>query len=135
MPTNNIAVAFPLEILGGAYKTYATTDLTSVVEQNIKMVLLTNPGERIFDASFGVGLRRYLFLTQQQIENGIPGSDGIAPLRNAIISQINNYIPYITVRNLELSYDQHVLSVKFEYFLNNSPIAAVFDLTISEVNI
>jgi len=135
MPTNTIAVAFPLELEEGAYRTYGTTDLTKVVDQNIKMVLLTSPGERIFDMSFGVGLRRYLFLNQHQVENGIPGSNGIAPLRTAIVSQINTYLPYITIRDLSLDFRQNTLSVKFDYFVNNSTAAATFDLTVSEVNI
>lgn len=135
MPTNIIAVAFPLEQEEGAYRTYGTTDLTKVVDQNIKMVLLTSPGERIFDMSFGVGLRRYLFLNEYEIENGIPGSNGIAPLRNSIISQINTYLPYITIRDLQINFDQNTLSIKFAYFVNNSNMAATYELTIEEANI
>ena len=32
-----------------------------MVLQNLKMLLLTNPGERIMEPDFGVGLKRYLF--------------------------------------------------------------------------
>ena len=32
-----------------------------MVKQNIKMLLLTAPGERIMDSNFGVGLKTYLF--------------------------------------------------------------------------
>ena len=43
------------------FVTYSLSELKEVVEQNLKMVLLTNPGEKIFNLEFGVGLRRYLF--------------------------------------------------------------------------
>ena len=33
----------------------------SVVLQNLKMIILTSPGERIMDPNFGVGIKQYLF--------------------------------------------------------------------------
>ena len=93
MPTNKVAVKFPLQIDDETanFIAFGTEELEQVVRQNIKMVLLTNPGERIFDDNFGVGLRKYLFLQPQQIEAGIPGSNGMPPLRNAIVAQLANY--------------------------------------------
>ena len=38
------------------------TELDSI-KQNVKMVVLTSPGERVMDPSFGVGIRKYLFET------------------------------------------------------------------------
>ena len=29
--------------------------------QNLKMIVLTSPGERVMDTSFGVGVRNFLF--------------------------------------------------------------------------
>lgn len=36
-------------------------DFNRVVKQNLKMLLLTNPGERVMIPSFGVGLKRMIF--------------------------------------------------------------------------
>ena len=137
MPTNKIAVKFPLQLDDETanFIAFGTEELEQVVQQNIKMVLMTNPGERIFDDNFGIGLRKYLFLGKHQIENGIPGSNGIPPLRNAIISQLSSYLPYISIRNLQLNFHMNSLSVKFEFFINDSAVASIFDLTITEVNI
>ena len=33
----------------------------NMIKQNLKMLVLTSPGERIMIPDFGVGLRRYLF--------------------------------------------------------------------------
>ena len=35
--------------------------LPELVRQNLKMLILTNPGERVMDPNFGVGINRYLF--------------------------------------------------------------------------
>jgi phage baseplate assembly protein W len=32
-----------------------------MVQQNLKHIILTNPGERIMDPLFGVGIKKYLF--------------------------------------------------------------------------
>ena len=36
-------------------------DYISMVKQNMRMLVLTIPGERMMDPDFGVGLRQYLF--------------------------------------------------------------------------
>ena len=78
MPVNKIAPAFPLEINAetGNYVEYGMTDLTKVVDQNLKMVLLTSPGEKLMNVNFGVGLRKYLFENNSSIQNGIQYNNG-----------------------------------------------------------
>jgi len=136
MPTNVLAVQFPLKINSetGALLVYTMSELQSVIEQNIKMILLTNPGERLFNDNFGVGLSRYLFLQESQILNGVPGDDRFPPLRQYIRTQLQAYMPYITVENILLSTKQNLLNVQFKYYVNNSATAFEFDLTISDVS-
>ena len=43
----------------GAYALLKT--IPELAKQNLKMIILTSPGERIFEPSFGVGIRRFLF--------------------------------------------------------------------------
>ena len=35
--------------------------IDKLIRQNLKMLLLTAPGERVMDPNFGVGVRNYLF--------------------------------------------------------------------------
>ena len=35
--------------------------LEDLAKQNLKMVLYTEPGERVIDSNFGVGIKKYLF--------------------------------------------------------------------------
>ena len=63
-----------------------------VARQNLKMLVLTAPGERIMIPAFGVGLRNYLF------EN--MSSDVFFDLKSEIISQAETYFPYITINSV-----------------------------------
>ena len=135
MPTYTIAPMFPLVINEdtGRFELYGITDLTKVVDQNIKMVLLTSPGERLFDATFGVGLSRYLFENETTILRGTASK--LPPLRENIISQIGTHLPYIKIISLEidLSGDSNSMSIKLKYFLNESNSAQTYNLTMSDV--
>jgi phage baseplate assembly protein W len=65
------------------------------IKQNLKMLLLTNPGERIMNRDFGAGIRALLF--EQDTEN----------LRQTIYdrieSQINKYLDYIIITNISIN--------------------------------
>ena len=89
-----LAVVLPLEIskTDGAYKTHK--DIISMTEQNLKMLVLTAPGERVMSPDFGVGLRRVLF------EQNNPGL--IQELKNRINDQVNKYLPYVRIIALQV---------------------------------
>lgn len=136
-PTH-IAPSFPLKIAKGRYKVLGVNDLTEVVDQNIKMVLLTVPGERLFDNKFGIGLSRYLFLNEFEVQNGLlhpnDPNKSILPLRSNIISQINKYLPYITIQDLDLSFNENLIGIKFKYFINDSSATATFNYVIQGID-
>ena len=71
-----------------------TKTAREAIKQNMKMIVLTAPGERIMDPGFGVGLRRFLFrpLTSQTFE----------VIATAIRSQITKYMPYINFRGINI---------------------------------
>lgn len=68
--------------------------LKQVAIQNVRMVLYTEPGERVGDLDFGVGLRRYLF------EQNILSTHEQLKLR--IRNQLSKYLPYINIINLDI---------------------------------
>jgi hypothetical protein len=71
MSAQGLSVALPLRIdaRDGAYG--LNKNLLQVAEQNLKMVILTAPGERIMFPEFGVGVRNYLF---EQNNSGLIGN-------------------------------------------------------------
>ena len=74
----------------GLFKLNKTTK--QVARQNLKMLILTSPGERVMSPLFGCGARNFLF------EN--PGDADL--LREEIIQQARAYIPFIRITDVEV---------------------------------
>ena len=70
-------------------------NVEDVVRQNLKMLVLTSPGERIQVPSFGVGIRRYLF------ENMT--SSTRAQIDQKIREQVRAFMSYLIIDNIDIS--------------------------------
>jgi phage baseplate assembly protein W len=68
--------------------------IIEAIKQNVKMLLLTIPGERVMDTDFGVGLKTYLF----EFNDG----STYASIRARINQQIQKYMPFIQIVELEI---------------------------------
>ena len=64
-------------------------DYSEMIIQNLKMLLLTAPGERMMEPAFGVGLRNYLF------ENNTTST--YATIEVKIREQVSFYLPFVEV--------------------------------------
>ena len=69
-------------------------ELIKAIQQNIKMLLLTVPGERVMDPDFGVGLKTFLF------EFNDVGT--YSAIRSRINEQISKYMPFVEIDELEI---------------------------------
>lgn len=86
-------------------------NIEDVVKQNLKMLLLTNPGERVFDSKFGVGVKKYLFRQSTlQLETEIT---------EKIEEQVRRYFPFLTIRQIQITRDDDnsAMSIKIVYFI------------------
>ena len=63
-----------------------------LVEQNLKNLLLTLPGERIMDPTFGVGLSKFLFEQNDPIT--------YAEIQAKIQQQVQKYLPFVIINNI-----------------------------------
>lgn len=90
-----LSVRLPLFVddIDGAYGLHK--ELVDLVQQNMKMIILTSPGERIMEPEFGVGIKKFLF--EQNV------SDNIAIIRSTIAQQINTYLPYVQILDLSVT--------------------------------
>ena len=86
------------------------TEYKDEVQQNLKNLLLTAPGERMMNPDFGVGLRNFLFE---------PRSHSVVKIRQRAQSQITRYMPFI--RNLKIIFD----AGNDQEYLENSNILSV----------
>jgi hypothetical protein len=93
---SGLSVALPLEFseVFGPYVRNMT--FNALAKQNLKMLLLTIPGERIMDINFGVGIPRYLF------ENN--GPDTYSAIAGKIREQVDIYLPYIAIDDVVFNY-------------------------------
>ena len=64
-------------------------DLVTLAKQNLKMLILTVPGERIMIPDYGVGLKQYLFSNFSETV--------YSEIEDQIRQQVNKYMPSIQI--------------------------------------
>jgi phage baseplate assembly protein W len=104
------APILPVDFTEGAISSFTDQQIKELVKQNVKMIVLTIPGERIMFPDFGVGIQRYLF----ELETSTVQAD----LRSRLQNQLNRYMPTIRVKNIETSLgdaNRNRLGVRIEY--------------------
>ena len=87
------------------------TEMLDLVRQNMKMIVLTNPGERVMMPEFGVGITGLLF------EN-IEDTETISEFEGRIEDQVATYLPYVDIVNIQFfenEKDANKLSTLIEY--------------------
>ena len=116
----SIALPLSLDEKDGPYKSNMTLD--EVAQQNIKMIVLTNPGERVMEPDFGVGITSYLFEQESPLL--------VRRIKKRIGDQVERYAPFVKVRqlNINIDSDNGFLSVEIRYAVPAGGI--VSDLTI-----
>lgn len=89
---SGISVSLPLiyDLVDGPF--YLNKTAKEAIQQNLKNLVLTNPGERIMDPSFGVGLRTFLF---EQINDEM-----YTKIATRIRQQLVAYLPFIKVSGI-----------------------------------
>ena len=104
--------------------------IKEVAKQNFKMLVLTNPGERIMDPEFGVGILAYMF------ENNSPATHGQIDAR--IREQVLKYLPYIEVGEILVnspvnngSVSDNFLGVSINYNIKRLNIGDVLEIPIN----
>ena len=73
----------------------STKSIPEAVQQNLKNLILTVPGERMMDPEFGVGLYKYLF------QNATPPTYDSVRMR--IRSQTAKYLPFVDIHEIIMS--------------------------------
>ena len=104
------SIHYPLAIDRGLGKVADETSYPAHIEQLIKQVLLTNPGERVNRPDFGCGLRRMVFA---------PNSDATASLLQVTILQaLDKWLgSAIKVDDVKVVAESETLNVHLRYVL------------------
>tara|TARA_B100000131_G_C17925749_1_gene536201 strand:+ start:28 stop:465 length:438 start_codon:yes stop_codon:yes gene_type:complete len=94
----NVGIDFPFALVpnqDGYFKTTKTT--VDSIKNNIKLLLQTQRGERVFQPNLGMNLRRFLF-EQVTVDTEIE-------IQNDIVDAFQIWLPFVDVRDIEVNID------------------------------
>ena len=100
-------------------------NIRKLIKQNLKMLILTNPGERIMVPEFGVGIKRYLF------ENYGQGTEGA--INKKIREQVQIYLPVVSIVQISFGTadrDNNRLGVSIAYAIPEIGAKDLLEFTI-----
>jgi hypothetical protein len=119
------APSFPLQ-LDDTHGYANVTGLKELSRFHLTNLILTNPGEKISDSTYGVGIRQYLF------ENA--SADVFEDIRFRINSQVNSKLGYINLLNVAIGmldrYD-NIMKIRITYSVQGANLQDVLDLNIN----
>lgn len=95
-----IGISIPFSNTSVFNSTLSTKDQ---IKYNLINLLLTQKGEKLFEPLFGTNIRKYLF------ENNIDG------IRNEITNSIIKYIPEVSIINIDLINEEHLVYITINY--------------------
>jgi len=125
---SGLSVKLPL-VVSNVFGPYElNTTFNELAKQNLKMLVLTNPGERIMYPDFGVGLSRYLF------ENNTPNT--YDEIRSRLYEQVSIYLSYIQIDHVDFSFrednpDLFPNSIRVNIFFTIVPLKQSTSLQIN----
>ena len=130
-PTKSIVLSLPIQLGNQGYFT-TNKDTISQIASNIQNLLLTMPGERRFNNTFGSGLYNLLF-------NNIGGDISKDIIIDVIQRDVDKFLNGTTILNVELSQVQPdnnsknsiFISITFKY--NNTVGNTEFNLETNKI--
>ena len=120
---SSIGIKLPIKYNTGDGFTMLVT-VREMVKQNLKMLILTNPGERVMESQFGVGIKQFLF--QNQTEN-IAGL-----IETKTREQVSTYLPIVDIQQIQfkISPEANSLRMILTYQIPDIGINDLLEITI-----
>ena len=121
---SSIGVALPLR-LDFSDGFVMIKDIKRMFRQNLKMLILTNPGERVMDPLFGVGMKSFLFENFQQ--------GTYATIDAKIREQVSKYMPMVKIVEIQFAQpeiDNNTLSLALVYTIPKIGVKDLLEFTI-----
>ncbi len=112
----SVGIDFPFTKIpnGDGYFTTTKTTIDSV-KNDIKLLLQTEQGERVFQPTLGIGLRRLLF---EQMT-----SDIIIQIENNIVDAFERWLPFVELRDIQVNNksENNQVDINIVFNLNRTP--------------
>ena len=124
----SVKLPFTVSETFGAYN--LNTTFKQLARQNLKMLILTIPGERMMNPDFGVGLIKLLF--EQAPDQSLRDA-----IRARIHEQVNTYMPFIRILDINfigtgesIGADPNALQMILNYEVPSLSIVDFLDITV-----
>tara|TARA_Y100000034_G_scaffold117655_1_gene157353 strand:+ start:887 stop:1330 length:444 start_codon:yes stop_codon:yes gene_type:complete len=115
-----IGMDYPFHKSNGVEGWFASTDTTiKAVKNNIKMLLMTEKGERFLQPNMGMNFRRFLF---EQFTD-----DTRIAIENEIVDTFSFWLPFVEIRDIEIfmgdddAVGKNRLSIKVLFNIKRDP--------------
>ena len=132
MPGISPKLPLQVDVQDGPYR--LTKTVSEALTQDLKMIILTNPGERVMDPNFGAGILSYLF-------------DNFSPsvydeITDSIQEQVSIYLPQVNIeevkfhtrdtagQDLDELIESNVLAITIRYSIPQIDESLVFTLPV-----
>ena len=106
-----VGIRFPLDHSPEGFF-YKTKTVLEQSKANLRNLLLTTPGERIFQPSFGSRLKNIVFEQGQDIPNRVDEAIRIAT---------DTFLPYINIINVFTIQEQNQVNIQVEFSVALNP--------------
>ena len=99
---------------GGYFATTKTT--MDAIKNDIRLLLMTERGERLFQPFLGMNIRRFLF---EQITD-----DTAIEIENDIVDTFQTWLPFVELRDIDVDLgdqDRNKISINITFNIRNAP--------------
>ena len=126
--SNFIGIKLPLDISTGREGYFESTILTvEAGKEDLRNLLFTRKGERVFQPQFGLDLQKFIF------EN--MGEDSLISIQEEITETVNTWLPHVGISNIDINgvlnmndishTNENTITIKVQFYLHQFP--NVFD--------
>ena len=113
----SVGIDFPFAIVPNKDGYFATTKTTiESVKNNIRLLLQTQKGERVFQPNLGMNIRRFLF---EQITE-----DTQVQIENDIVDTFATWLPFVELREIDIDTSnqyKNQINIKIVFNIKRAP--------------
>ena len=115
----SVGIEFPFGRVGGGDGYFKSTKTTvESIKNNIRLLLQTHRGERVFQPSLGMNLRRFVF--EQITENTT------VEIENDIVDVFETWLPFVELKDIQTNIDstnqeQNKININIVFGINRAP--------------
>ncbi len=114
----SVGLDFPISRQSGDTNGYFATTKTTIdaIKNDIRLLLTTERGERLFQPFLGMNIRRFLF---EQITD-----DTAVEIENDIVDTFNTWLPFVQLREIDIDLDdqdRNQIKINITFNIENTP--------------